>query len=263
MTNTQRRPGGTARSTGGLRGSRLILPLIFACLCAVLPAGAQRYASPYDVTPGGGIGVTGVALLSGGLGLRASARFEGFTAEQVAQLRLEDVLLIDRLATRRRSRAASLVSDVVGYGATAMPFGLIASERVRDNAGDAGLMYGQVLLLNTGLTQLVKNTVRRPRPYNFNPAVPLTQKMVKDARRSFFSGHTSNAAANSFFTAQVYQDFYPERRGNGWVWASAALLPAVTGTTRVLSGNHYWTDVVVGYLVGAGVGVLVPALHRL
>ncbi len=227
-------------------------------------AGASaQYPSPYNLELGRGLLVTGTGLASEGIGLYYSSRLRALTEEQALAFDRGDVWAFDRLATRKRNHVALVISDVTGYGATVLPASLLASDRVRDNGGQAALLYGQVLLLNTGVTQLVKNTVRRPRPYTYNPDVALSRKLVKDARRSFFSGHTSNAAANSFFTAQLYHDYYPARRGDGWVWASAALLPAITGTTRVLSGNHYWTDVLVGYAVGAGIGVLVPTLYRL
>ena len=237
--------------------------LVSIVLVAAGLHGRAQYASPYDVPLGASLGVGGVGALAGGIGTHYSRRMAPLTEAEVAALDRGDIWSVDRLATRKRNRAALIISDVTGYGATVLPLSLLASDRVRDNAADAGLLYVQAALLNGGLTQLVKNTARRTRPYAYNPTVALSQKRVKDARRSFFSGHTSNAAVNSFLTAQLYSDFYPEREQRGWVWVSAAVLPAVTGATRVLSGNHYWTDVAVGYLVGAGIGVLVPQLYRL
>lgn len=46
------------------------------------------------------------------------------------------------------------------------------------------------------------------------------------------------------------------------MWTGAAILPALTGITRVKAGKHYWTDVITGYAVGALVGTLTPLLHR-
>ena len=241
---------------------RAVLALLTSAALFAIPARGQ-YASPYGVPLGTGLLVGGTGAVAGGIGQVFSAKMAPLSEAEIAALDRGDIWGLDRLATRKRDRTALLISDLTGYGATALPLSLLVSARVRDNAGDAGLLYVQAALLNGGLTQLVKNTARRTRPYAYNPAVPLSQKRVKDTRRSFFSGHTSNAAVNSFFTAQVYADFYPEREERGWVWVSAALLPAVTGTTRVLSGNHYWTDVLVGYVVGAGIGVLVPRLYRL
>ena len=253
------------RHAGRVAWVRAFLTLVAALAFALGSVWGLRaqYASPYELTLGGGLAVGGVGAAAGGLGQYFSGRMAPLTAAEVAVLGRGDVWAFDRLATRKRNRIALVISDVTGYGATVLPASLLASGRVRDNAADVGLLYLQALLLNGGLTQLVKNTARRPRPYTRNPGVSLAQKQVKDARRSFFSGHTSNAAVNAFLTARVYADFYPDRERRGWVWVSAAVLPAVTGATRVLSGNHYWTDVIVGYVVGAGIGVLVPQLYRL
>jgi membrane-associated phospholipid phosphatase len=38
-------------------------------------------------------------------------------------------------------------------------------------------------------------------------------------------------------------------------------MPLTTGLMRYKAGKHFWTDVLIGYAVGALVGVGVPALH--
>ena len=61
----------------------------------------------------------------------------------------------------------------------------------------------------------------------------------------------------TFLSAKMYHDFYPDSNARPYVWASAALIPAVTGYLRIRGGKHYLTDVLVGYGVGTLVGVLV------
>ena len=45
------------------------------------------------------------------------------------------------------------------------------------------------------------------------------------------------------------------------MWVAAAV-PAVVAYFRIRAGKHFLTDNLVGYAVGATVGVLVPRLHR-
>jgi membrane-associated phospholipid phosphatase len=47
-----------------------------------------------------------------------------------------------------------------------------------------------------------------------------------------------------------------------YVWATAAAFPLVTGILRLTAGKHYPSDVLVGYLVGAATGILVPFAHQ-
>ena len=46
------------------------------------------------------------------------------------------------------------------------------------------------------------------------------------------------------------------------VWSVAAGIPAITAYLRVESGQHFPTDVLAGYAVGAFTGWIVPHLHK-
>ncbi len=240
---------------------RQLLQMLVLLLCLVLGLGQVSAQSPYEVEWGRGLAVVGTGVATFAVGQRASARMEILRVEELERLDVNDIFPIDRFATRQKSLTANKISDIIGYGSTALPLAFLAGDRSRKYADDVGLLYGQVILLSDGITHLVKNTVRRSRPYTYRADAQLSLKQRKDARRSFFSGHTSHTAANAFFTAKAYSDLYPHASAKHWVWAGAIILPAVTGTTRVLAGKHYWTDVVVGYLVGAGIGLLVPEVN--
>jgi membrane-associated phospholipid phosphatase len=132
------------------------------------------------------------------------------------------------------------------------------------------LLWGQAFSLTEGLTNWAKTLILRPRPLAYYyaadyPHVPVglaEAALTTDTRFSYFSGHTSMTAVSSFFVARTFADYCPDSRAKPWVWASAALLPALVGIWRVRAGKHYPTDVLTGYLVGASVGLLIPALHR-
>ncbi|MBN8679589.1 MAG: hypothetical protein J0M29_15270 [Chitinophagales bacterium] len=42
----------------------------------------------------------------------------------------------------------------------------------------------------------------------------------------------------------------------------ASAIPAITGFLRMRAGQHFFTDVAVGYSIGATIGYLIPVLHR-
>src|SRR4051812_9726122 len=47
-----------------------------------------------------------------------------------------------------------------------------------------------------------------------------------------------------------------------WLWAGMGVVTAATGTLRMISEAHYFTDVVSGAALGVVCGVLFPLLHR-
>jgi membrane-associated phospholipid phosphatase len=111
-------------------------------------------------------------------------------------------------------------------------------------------------------TNIAKGTVRRTRPFVYGQEAPLDKRIKAGGRHAFFSGHTSLAAANSFFAAKVFSDYYPDSKLKPLVWGAAVAVPALVASQRVRAGKHYPTDTVVGYVFGAACGYLVPHLHR-
>ena len=239
----------------------LVAPALIPTALAQSTPPAHR--SPYNLSAGREVALLGTGALTFGIGQVASARMDVLSAEAISALdRARVVPRFDQFAIGRRGATAEAISDLTGYGSAFVPALLLLGDAPRVTFGEFAVVYAEVIAVNNGITNLVKNTVRRPRPYVYDGALPLSRKQIKDARRSFFSGHTSNAAANAFFAAQAFADYYPDSSARHYVWVGAATLPAVTGVTRVLAGKHYWTDVIVGYAAGAAVGLLVPALHR-
>ena len=117
-------------------------------------------------------------------------------------------------------------------------------------------------IINLGLTNLTKTLSKRVRPYVYNEQVPLDVKTALNSRYSFFSGHTSMSAYFTFVGAQMYNDLYPNSNKKPLVWTAAAVIPLITGFSRMRAGKHFPTDVIVGYAVGAVLGILVPRIHR-
>ncbi|HOU54144.1 MAG TPA: phosphatase PAP2 family protein [Myxococcota bacterium] len=174
---------------------------------------------------------------------------------------------LDRVATRHWSPALSRASDGVLYGGVASAFLLLSSQALarrqdaRAWAIRAGVMAESVLV-TSGLTQIVKISVRRPRPLWFNPAAPESARSEPDGRLSFWSGHTALVATALTSLTTVEWIDHP---GSPEAWTSTALtvvLVPLTATLRVLAGRHYPTDVIAGGLVGVAVGVGVPLLHQ-
>jgi len=131
---------------------------------------------------------------------------------------------------------------------------------------NAELVYAEAHSASFLLTSLTKLLVRRPRPYTHSQ-LPEARKLVErdasEASVSFYSGHSSTA----YTAAMSGSVLLALRTDNGWarhaMFGLEFTLAAFTAQLRVRAGRHYRTDVWVGSLVGAGIGLAIPALHGL
>jgi membrane-associated phospholipid phosphatase len=215
--------------------------------------------SPYNLSLGRELLYAGSGSATNLTGIFLSSNIRVTT---VSDLHFKKVNGLDRIAIGLNSGHAGNLSDVTLYASMGLPLVLLTGKKMREQFPKILLLFGETILINQGLTDIIKSTSLRPRPYvhseNFDPASILSS----NDRASFLSGHTSASAAASFFVARVFSDYYPDSKLKPWVWSMAAGIPGLTGYLRVKSGKHYPTDVLAGYVLGAGVGVLVPALHR-
>ncbi len=212
----------------------------------------KRYEIPIL---GAGSALTGVSLL-------VRKNESPLSAGQVASLNSNDLLAFDRSATRHYSAAAQTASDVLLYSSVAAPLLYLTKEKTRKDFGRIALMQAETFVVAFGITALTKTLVYRPRPYAYNAQVPLNDKLTLFGRESFFSGHVSITAAMSFFTATTFAHYYPDSKWKPVVWTYAIVWPAATGYFRYAAGKHYPTDILVGYVVGAATGLLIPKIHQ-
>ena len=222
--------------------------------------------SPYDLSAGKDLAILGI---SGGIlttSIMIGKKCKPIEYEEWKNLNREDVFAFDRSVTREWSGKARKLSDILLYSSAALPFSLAISRKSHSQLAAVGLFTLEATALNLGLTNLTKNIVLRPRPFTYNhEGVPwdiVKKQDLKDARRSFFSGHTSTTASMYFMTAQMYSDFHPNSKFKSVAWIGAATIPAFTGLMRVKAGKHYYTDIITGYVVGAVIGILIPKLHQ-
>ena len=165
-------------------------------------------------------------------------------------------------------KTADTLSNVTLF--FALPVGLLGFDAVAANhdgrvdgfAVDA-LVIVEATVLAADVNQVVKFFVSRERP--FVHALPPDQKgstdHPNDNNLSFFSGHATGA-----FALAVSAGTVSSMRGYRWapiVWASGLTLAATTSYLRIAADKHYFTDVMLGMLVGSGFGFAIPyVFHR-
>jgi membrane-associated phospholipid phosphatase len=152
--------------------------------------------------------------------------------------------------------------DIILYTAYLLPLTFLTYSETKNDLLDLTLMYGEILLIQASINGIVKGSVMRTRPFVYDDQTPIEEKTSKDARISFFSGHTSMTATVSFFTAKVFTEYIEDNTAKILIWSGAVLLPAVTAISRVNTHWHFPTDVLMGYAVGAFVGFIIPEMHK-
>lgn len=237
--------------------------LLWVFLGLVSLSGAAQGGFPYHVQGGTTWPVLGAGVLTVGTAVYIDRRVQPLTPEQITTLMRNPVAGFDSYSLPYYSERAHRASNISGLASVAMPFALLLDKDNRRHADKLMLITFEGALLNMGVMSMTKSLTLRPRPFVYNPNAPLAAKLENGAQYSFFSGHVSTAATFSFMGAQMYSDLYPDSRYKKVVWVVAAVLPMVTSYARMRAGKHFPTDVIVGYGVGAAIGIFVPRLHRI
>ncbi|OGX88271.1 hypothetical protein BEN47_09325 [Hymenobacter lapidarius] len=239
------------------------LALSGALLTAPAPAAlAQKAPSPYktDFLVDGGI-TAGLGILSA-TGLYLVKQKSGLSNDELVALDRNDVPKIDRFAAGNYSNRAQTISDVLCYPTLLVAPGLLAlNSDVRGRYGQVLGLYLQTMFATDAMFTMTVGTVYRYRPYLYGTEGG-NSRSGKIATNSFFAGHTAHTATATFFAAKVFHDFNPDSPAQPYIWGAAALVPAAVGYYRMEAGKHFLTDNIVGYTVGAAMGILVPQLHK-
>lgn len=233
------------------------IALVFATV-----AHAQQSTTPYEwnwVTDGIwlGAGFGGSAY-----GLMLIKDKEGLSQEELNTLSKDDISRINRWAAGYNSENASKISDIPFAISFVAPLALLFNDDINDHSGQYIGMYLESLSTTAALFSITAGLVNKSRPYVYNHDLDNNRRQSNNGQRSFYSGHVAASAAATFFAAKVYSDFNPDAQGKFYIWAAAAAVPATAGYFRIKAGQHFLTDVLIGYGIGAATGVLVPELHK-
>ncbi len=227
-----------------------------------MPEGYRHYSVIEGITTGA---FGAMAIVSPLVGPRKSGPSGGNWFDDAVRTRL-------RAKTFSRRLLAQYASDVtlglvVTHGLFFDPF--VNASWLRESP-DVGLQMGlvnlEVFAITLGIQQFVANRVGRERPYGDScRSDELYQDThtchARDRYRSFFSGHTAISFSLAATTCVHHQKLPLSFHSPVLTCGIGFVLAAFTGTMRIVSDNHYATDVITGALVGTGIGALVPLLH--
>jgi membrane-associated phospholipid phosphatase len=122
-------------------------------------------------------------------------------------------------------------------------------------------VIAEATAITLSVNAFVKHLTHRSRPAaHFCESEQAVVPCPPDTRLSFFSGHTSSAFAAAVATGRIADFHHLENRK--WIWASGLAFATTTGVLRVMSDQHYASDVLTGVAAGGLAGWLIPKLHK-
>ena len=237
-----------------------IAAICLLILGATAAANDLNYVPAFRLNPvndgiqlGLGVSLTGSALIADKLVHLKKNEFN------IADWKKSDIPDFDQIFMRPYSKPlhiAGTVSVGLALAAPVMLAFLPGSELLT-----LGTMYAETMLIANGIKEWLKLLVYRARPYMYFDGYPQDKLSDGDWNCSFPSGHTTLAFAGAAFTTMVFCQCYPDSNLKYAVAGISFGLAALTGALRMASGNHFFTDVLVGALIGTTCGFLVPFLH--
>ncbi len=226
---------------------------------------------PYHVNYWVSGGIIAVGIPATLIGAPLITNKSAVTIAELQSLNRNDINPIDRWALNldpsKMSYYANLSDDVLA-GIILLPGLTLFDHNIRQDWLDIAMMYAE--------TQIIVNNI-----YLYSPFGPLFQNRLRPAvyydalgtsgarttawnRSSFYSGHVASAAAASFFTAKIICDYYPELGSMKYLlYGAAAIPPLIEGYLRMKALDHFPSDILVGFGVGALCGILIPEFHRI
>jgi membrane-associated phospholipid phosphatase len=167
----------------------------------------------------------------------------------VGRRSLEKRILLDHLSS------ATLMATVF------QPVGMLVVADVPNKWSRDVPVLLEATALTLSVNAFVKHLARRSRPQDhFCEEEKIVVPCRPDTRLSFYSGHTS-AAFVAAVTGGTLADFH-HLEHRKWIWATGLTLATATGALRVMSDQHYATDVLTGMVAGSLAGWLIPKLHE-
>lgn len=204
---------------------------------------------------------TGAAILGAEIGLQKGAKlnqkdFDGKNFDK------GDVNAFDRFFMQPYSKPLDITATVLMYTALATPAVLLVTEKKSEWLTIA-FMYGETILFEEGIKNLLKISIARTRPYMYFDGFPEKDVDDYDWNKSSPSGHSAISFASATFLSYVFCKYNPESKLRFPIVAGSYALATTTALLRVASGNHFPTDILFGAALGTGIGFLVPCIHAL
>jgi membrane-associated phospholipid phosphatase len=237
-----------------------LLALVIVCLSVSQPARAEepRRGAAFDLELDLDLPIV---LIAGGMASGFAFLDEAPGVSCAPSCDRSRINRFDRFAAGYYDRSWRTVGDIATVSTlVAPPLIVLLDEGLAAGLND-DLVLLEAALVTSALQVTTSYAVSRPRPRVYGEEAPSSERSNANAARSFFSGHVANTVGVSVAALRTFQRL--GRPALGWSVLGAGLAGStLVGVSRVASGAHFPSDVLVGAAVGVGVGLALPAVHH-
>ena len=166
----------------------------------------------------------------------------------------------DRLAVFSYSHGLDFASDVTLYATLAVPAAMAAFAGT-DGAVSMLIPYFECIAYADFTKNLLKYLFPRQRPWLYLAGESGSAPDTWEGNDSFPSGHATLSFAAAVFGLFAFMEYFPNSPYLTLFAVGDLGLATATSTLRVVSGMHFLSDVIVGAVLGAAFGSLLPFFH--
>jgi hypothetical protein len=177
---------------------------------------------------------------------------------------------LDDCQRGQRSETASGLSSSLYFLQLVEPLPAFGVDAGPAHFAHATFIYGETLSISWALSTVASH-LRRPRPFAYDPdfpdKTPDCSQLPESACRSFYSARASGAFAGAFSSAYLFSDLYRSKAGQGLsdrganydaatatAWGVQLGLATMVAGLQVKAGEAFYSDALVGALVGTSIG---------
>ena len=228
--------------------------LAAVCFIQLRARAAENSLSIYNVNPVQDGTIIGLSLAASG--------WAHINADSLIRKRCpcdpDELNSWDRQVVGNSNSSAARASDFGVTAAIVAPFVVTGMDTgFSEIFFEDAIIYAEVLAVNTTVLSATKYSVQRPRPKTYDGDPGYVNKA--DGYQSFYSGHVSTTFAALSAASTTLQIRHPEY--GKWPWIVTGVVGVGVAYGRVADGQHFYTDVLTGALVGAAIGTSIPRLH--
>jgi len=185
------------------------------------------------------------------------------TQEQILNLNISSIDPLDRWAVRPYNAQIDKLSYYPFYASFPLPLVFfLTGKDTRSDFLKLGFLYMETMSITGLLGSSGTFFVNQYRPYAYSPGTSMDQRMIQNAKNSFFCGHVEVMATSTFFISEVYANYHPESKIKWLFFVLSGAATAGLGYMRLDAGMHFPSDILLGAVIGASSGILVPYFHN-